>query len=403
MTDLAAPPRHPGGHPGGHPGHPGGHPGGHPNSAPSRRNLDFDSAPFIAIWETTQACDLACQHCRAMAQPLRDKGELTTDEAKAMMRRLREFGPIVFVFSGGDCFKRPDIVELVEYGANLGMRMGITPATTSLATKELLQQLKDVGLTRLAISLDGSNADIHDEFRRVKGSFDHGLRILREAQEVGLSTQVNTVIRKANIDDMDAMTELMTTLGVVFWEVFFLVPMGRAKADDVASADEFESVFHQLYDLSKTAPFDIKATAAPQYSRVVMQRKRAEVRAGADEDVHEVMTRGMHYSQSDGIGRARNVNDGDGFIFISHTGDVMPSGFLPIKAGNIRDDDIIEIYRNAPVFKELRDRTLLKGKCGLCGYRDACGGSRARAYAMTGDHLAEEPFCAHEPPQVRAH
>ena len=237
----------------------------------------------------------------------------------------------------------------------------------------------------------------------VMGSFDHGLRILRQAQEVGLSTQVNTVIRKANIDDMDAMTELMTTLGVVFWEVFFLVPMGRAKADDVASAEEFESVFHQLYDLSKTAPFDIKATAAPQYSRVVMQRKRAEVRAGADEDVHEVMTRGMHYSQSDGIGRARNVNDGDGFIFISHTGDVMPSGFLPIKAGNIRDDDIIEIYRNSPVFQALRDRTQLKGKCGVCGYRDACGGSRARASAMTGDYMAEEPFCAHEPPQVRAH
>ncbi|MDN5569691.1 MAG: TIGR04053 family radical SAM/SPASM domain-containing protein [Propionibacteriaceae bacterium] len=389
--------RPPRGHPRGPPGgHPGGHPGAQPHAGASRRNLDFDSAPFIAIWETTQACDLACQHCRAMAQPLRNSGELSTDEAKALMKRLREFGPIVFVFSGGDCFKRPDIVELVGYGAELGMRMGITPATTALATKELLQQLKDVGLTRLAISLDGSNATIHDEFRRVQGSFDHGLRILREAQEVGLSTQVNTVIRKANIDDMDAMTELMTTLGVVFWEVFFLVPMGRAKADDVASAEEFESVFHQLYDLSRTAPFDIKATAAPQYSRVVMARKRAEVRAGADEDVRDVMTRGMHYSQSDGIGRARNVNDGDGFVFISHTGDVYPSGFLPIRAGNIREDDIIDIYRNAPVFRELRDRTLLKGKCGVCGYRDACGGSRARAYAMTGDHLAEEPFCAYE-------
>ncbi|WP_232549281.1 TIGR04053 family radical SAM/SPASM domain-containing protein [Propioniciclava soli] len=387
----------------GHPGaHPGGHPGGHPHAAAARRNLDFDSAPFIAIWETTQACDLACQHCRAMAQPLRNPLELTTDEAKAMMKRLREFGPIVFVFSGGDCFKRPDIVELVRYGAELGMRMGITPATTSLATKDLLQQLKDVGLTRLAISLDGSNAQIHDEFRRVQGSFDHGLRILREAQEVGLSTQVNTVIRKANIDDMDAMTALMTTLGVVFWEVFFLVPMGRAKADDVASADEFEQVFHQLYDLSKTAPFDIKATAAPQYSRVVMQRKREEVRAGADEDVRDVMTRGMHYSQRDGIGRARNVNDGDGFIFVSHTGDVYPSGFLPVKAGNIRDDDIIDIYRHAQVFTDLRDRSLLKGKCGVCGHRDACGGSRARAYAMTGDYLAEEPFCAHEPARVSA-
>ena len=332
-----------------------------------------------------------------MAQPLRNPAELTTAEAKALMKRLREFGPIVFVFSGGDCFKRPDIVELVGYGAELGLRMGITPATTSLATKELLQQLKDVGLTRLAISLDGPNAAIHDEFRQVQGSFDHGLRILREAQEVGLSTQVNTVIRKANMDDMDAMTHLMRTLGVVFWEVFFLVPMGRAKAEDVASADEFEAVFHQLYDLSKTAPFDIKATAAPQYSRVVMQRKRAEVRAGADDDVRDVMTRGMHYSQKDGIGRARNVNDGDGFVFISHTGDVSPSGFLPLRAGNIREGDIIDIYRNAPVFRELRDRSLLKGKCGVCGYRDACGGSRARAYAVTGDHLAEEPFCAYEP------
>ncbi len=367
--------------------------------------LDFDSAPFIAIWETTQACDLACQHCRANAQPLRDAGELTTAEATALMDRLREFGPIVFVFSGGDCFKRPDIVELVEYGAKLGLRMGITPATTSLATKELLQQLKDVGLTRLAISLDGSNAAIHDEFRQVKGSFEHGLRILREAQEVGLTTQVNTVIRKANIADMAPMTELMTTLGVVFWEVFFLVPMGRAKADDVASPEEFEAVFHQLYDLSKVAPFDIKATAAPQYSRVVMQRKRDEVRQGSDEDVREVMTRGMHYSQSDGIGRARNVNDGDGFVFISHTGDIMPSGFLPVKAGNIRDTDIIEIYRNAPVFRELRDRSLLKGKCGVCGYKASCGGSRARAYAVTGDYLAAEPFCAHEPQRepARAH
>ncbi|HOA88782.1 MAG TPA: TIGR04053 family radical SAM/SPASM domain-containing protein, partial [Propioniciclava tarda] len=380
MTQPQTRPGHPTGHPGGHPGaHPGGHPGGHPHGA-SRSGLDFDSAPFIAIWETTQACDLSCKHCRACAQPERDSGELSTAEAKALMNRLREFGPIVFVFSGGDCFKRPDIVELVEHGANLGLRMGITPATTSLATKELMIELKRVGLTRLAISLDGSNAAIHDEFRQVQGSFDHGLRILREAQEVGLTTQVNTVIRKANIDDMDAMTTLMTTLGVVFWEVFFLVPMGRAKADDVASAEEFEAVFNQLYDLSKTAPFDIKATAAPQYSRVVMQRKRAE----SDEDVTEVMTRGMHYSQLDGIGRARNVNDGDGFVFISHTGDVMPSGFLPLKCGNIRDADIIDIYRNSAVFKQLRDRTLLKGKCGTCGYRGSCGGSRARAYAMTG-------------------
>ena len=204
------------------------------------------------------------------------------------------------------------------------------------------------------------------------------------------------MVHKANLNDMEDMCRLMTELGIVFWEVFFLVPMGRAKKEDVASAEGFEAVFNQLYDLSKTASFDIKATAAPQYSRVVMQRKRAEARAGADTDL-DVLTSGMHYSQQDGIGRARNVNDGDGFMFISHVGDIYPSGFLPIKAGNVRTDDIEEIYRYSPLFTTLRDRSQLKGKCGICSYRSFCGGSRARAYAMTGDFLAEEPFCSHEP------
>lgn len=375
----------------GHPGGVGGHPrGGHPRGAKAS-NLDFDKAPFIAIWETTQACDLACKHCRAEAQPLRNPFELSTDEGKELLRKLREFGRIIFVFSGGDCLKRPDIVELVRYGAELGLRMAITPGTTPLCSKQAMTELRDAGLTRLAISLDGSTPELHDEFRQVHGSFENGLRILRQAQEIGLTTQVNTVVRKANLDDMDAMCALMGELGIVFWEVFFLVPMGRAKKEDVASAAGFEDVFHKLYDLAKTAPFDIKATAAPQYSRVVLERKKAE-RAEMD-----VLTSGMHYSQADGIGRARNVNDGDGFIFISHLGDIYPSGFLPVKAGNVRTDDIVDVYRNSELFTTLRNRSLLGGKCGFCAYRSLCGGSRARAYAMTGDYLAEEPFCAHEP------
>lgn len=382
--------------------HPHSHRTGHPHGKPfgARPNLDFDRAPFIVIWETTQACDLACRHCRASAQPLRNPNELTTAEGMKLLDDVRKFGRVVFVFSGGDAFKRPDIIDLVRHGAEIGLRMAITPATTSLASREQLQALKDAGLSRLAVSLDGSNATIHDEFRRVKGSFAHGLRILREAQEIGLTTQVNTVVRKANLDDMEAMCRLMTELGIVFWEVFFLVPMGRARKEDVASAEGFEAVFNQLYDLSKTASFDIKATAAPQYSRVVMQRKRAEARAGADTDL-DVLTSGMHYSQQDGIGRARNVNDGDGFMFISHVGDIYPSGFLPIKAGNVRTDDIEEVYRYSPLFTMLRDRSQLKGKCGICSYRSFCGGSRARAYAMTGDYLAEEPFCAHEPHRLQ--
>jgi radical SAM protein len=388
MSHQPAAGSHPGPQSGGHLGeHPGGT-GGMPGVT-----MDYDTAPFLVIWETTQACDLACQHCRAEAQPFRDPRELSTDEAMVMLRRIREFGRIIFVFSGGDALKRPDIVELVRYGADLGLRMAITPATTPQCTKETMRELKDAGLARLAVSLDGSTPGIHDTFRRVDGSFDHGLRILREAREVGLTTQVNTVVRKNNIDDMPAMGDLMGELGIVFWEVFFIVPMGRAKPEDVASADEFESVFNQLYDLSRTASFDIKATAAPQFSRVVLQRKRAEA-----SDDHDTLTSGAQHSMVDGIGRARNVTDGDGFMFISHVGDIFPSGFLPVCAGNVRTDDLVSVYQRSELFRTLRDRSRIKGKCGVCKYRSVCGGSRARAYAVTGDILESEPFCAYEPP-----
>jgi radical SAM protein with 4Fe4S-binding SPASM domain len=320
------------------------------------------------------------------------------------MYNVRRFGKVVFVFSGGDALKRPDIEELVAYGAGLGLRMAITPATTPLATRKRLQALKDAGLSRLAVSLDGSNPAIHDEFRQVQGSFAHGLRILRASQEIGLTTQVNTVVARHNIDDFDALCALMTKLGIVFWEVFFLVPMGRAKPGDVASAEEFESVFNRLYDLSKSAPFDIKATAAPQYNRVVLQRKVAERRNGdggaRDADV---LTAGLSHSLRDGIGRARNVNDGDGFMFISHLGDIFPSGFLPVKAGNVREDDLVQVYRESPLFRQLRDRTQLQGKCAVCEYRPVCGGSRARAYATTGDWMQQEPFCAHVPKRWANH
>ncbi len=369
--------------------------------------MDFDKAPFVVIWETTQACDLACRHCRACAQPERDPRELTTAEAKAMISRVRDFGRCIFVFSGGDALKRPDIVDLVRHGADLGLRMAITPATTDLCTPQVMRDLKEAGLIRLAVSLDGSNPGIHDTFRRVDGSFEHGLRILRQAQEIGLSTQVNTVIRKDNLADMDDMCALMEGLGVVFWEVFFLVPMGRATPDDVAGADEFEAVFDRLYELSKTAPFDIKATAAPHYARAVIAHKHAEaagqpVVANAGPVQLDVMTNGLRHSESDGIGRARNVNDGDGFMFISHIGEIFPSGFLPIAAGTVRDNDLVEVYRTSELFTRLRDRSNLSGKCGVCNFRAMCGGSRARAYAVTGDPFEAEPFCAYTPPRWAA-
>jgi radical SAM protein with 4Fe4S-binding SPASM domain len=275
--------------------------------------------------------------------------------------------------------------------------MAVTPATTPLANADAIGRFKAAGISRLAISIDGSTPAIHDAFRRVDGSFDWGVRILEECRRIGVSTQVNTVIARHNVDDFDNLAELMGRLGIVFWEVFFLVPTGRARPGDVASAEEFEEIFNKMYDLSKRAAFDIKATAAPQYSRVIMQRQIAERRAGERDEAPDTLTGGVMFSLSDGIGRARSVNDGDGFMFISHTGQIMPSGFLPIPAGNVLTDDIAQVYRESPIFRSLRDRTQLKGKCGVCEYVKVCGGSRARAYAMTGDFLEAEPFCAHVP------
>lgn len=377
----------------------------HPTTASRRAGIadfDFAQSPFVVIWETTRACDLACRHCRAEAVPYRRPDELTTDEAKAMLRKVREFGKVVFVLSGGDCLKRPDVFELIEYGFQLGLRMAVTPATTPLATTDAIARFKSAGISRLAVSLDGSTPAIHDAFRRVDGSFDWAVRILDECRRIGLSTQVNTVIGRHNVDDFDNLAALMTRVGIVFWEVFFLVPMGRAKPGDVASAHEFEYIFNKMYDLSKTASFDIKATAAPQYSRVIMQRQIAERRAGDRAEAPDPLTGGVMFSLSDGIGRARSVNDGDGFMFISHTGDIMPSGFLPLATGNVRRDDLVQVYRDSSVFKALRDRSQLKGKCGVCEYVKVCGGSRARAYAMTGDFHEAEPFCAYVPRRYEA-
>jgi len=396
--------RHGGGHPkGGGPRHGGGHPhGGHPKGnrsgigRPPWAKLDFDRAPFLVIWETTRACDLACKHCRAEAIAHRDPRELTTDEAKAMLDDVRRFGPIIFVFSGGDALKRPDLPELVRYGSDLGLRMAATPATTPLATREKLAELRDAGLARIAVSLDGSCPEIHDEFRQVDGSFAHGLRILKAARELGMSTQVNTVIARHNVNDLDALCALMGELGIVFWEVFMLVPMGRANRNDMASAKEFEAVFHRLYDLSREAPFDIKATAAPHYQRVVIQRQREErgIQPGDAEDPLAVSP-----EAGDGIGRARGVNDGDGFLFISHLGDIMPSGFLPLPAGNVRGDDLVEVYRDHDLFRSLRDRSRITGTCARCEFLPICGGSRARSYWVTGDYLAAEPYCCYVPPK----
>lgn len=356
--------------------------------------LDFSQAPWVVIWETTRACDLACRHCRACAVTRRHPNELTTEEARRLLGDIRRFGSPLVVLTGGDPLKRDDAIDLVAHGTALGLRMAVTPSGTPLMTPEVIRRLRDAGLARLAVSLDGSTAAIHDAFRGVEGSYDWTLAMLRAARDLGVSTQVNTTVNAGNVDDFEALAALMTGLGIAMWSVFFVVPTGRARPELMATADQFEAVFHRMYDLSRTAPFDVKSTAAPQYRRVVIQREAAR-RDAEGQAGRRPAQRG--FSAPDGVARARGVTDGDGFLFVSHTGKIFPSGFLPVSAGNVRTDDLVDVYRNSRLFRALRDRSRLKGKCGVCEFRQVCGGSRARAYAMTGDYLEADPLCAYLP------
>lgn len=356
-------------------------------------HADFDQAPFTIAWEVTRACAYACVHCRADAQHQRHPDELTTGEAFQLIDHLAEFGQPILIFTGGDPMMRRDLFELIAYATQKGLRCSLTPTATALPTKDRLQQAMEAGIRRIALSLDAPHPEIHDDFRKVQGSWRRTMDILHRALEVGLSVQVNTTVATHNANILPEMVPFIEQVGAVQWSLFFLVPTGRAQVEKMISPEAHEHIFNWLYDLSQSAPFDIKGTAAPMYRRVAIERKKAETQAG-----ETVTFQGAGFQYADGLNRpTKGVNDGNGFLFISHTGDIEPSGFLPIPAGNIRRDDIVDIYRNHPLFMDLRDPDKLKGRCGICEYRDVCGGQRGRAYGVTGDYLETDPACVYNP------
>jgi radical SAM protein len=358
---------------------------------PQINTIDFNERPFIAIWEVTQACDLACVHCRASAQPDRHPMELSTAEGKHLIDQIAALKVPVFVLTGGDPIKRPDLFELIGHAHSAGVRVSLTPSATPLLTRDIVVRLKDAGLARLAVSMDGASAETHDAFRGMSGSFARTLDAVRWANEISLPVQINTTFSRRNIAEINDLVALMESLQITLWSVFFLVPTGRGKLDDLLNADEFEQVFAKIYSLSKTASFDIKTTEAQHYRRFLLQQRVTERRAGT-----EMFTNAQKVA--DAVGRApRGLNDGKGFVFVSHTGDIFPSGFLPLSAGNISQQELGIIYRESPLFQILRDTSKLEGKCGSCEFKEICGGSRARAYALTGNPNAEEPCCAYMP------
>ncbi len=375
--------------------------------------FDIREKPFIVFWELTRACMLACKHCRAKAQKKRHPDELTTEEAFKVIDMLKDFGkpyPLV-VITGGDPLMREDVFEIVEQASSSGIRVAVAFSGTPLATRERIERLKDSGAARIAISIDGTR-DVHDSFRGIKGTFDTSMKILDNAREVDLSVQINTTVTKFNIHDLPNLVKLCISKEVTLWDVFFVVPTGRAKAEYMPTSQEFEDILCWLYDVSKY--INVKSSAACHLRRVEYMRDRGvmpetgELYAKLKEELKELkvdksdrksIVAGAHGKSlaRDGIGRMMGVTDGRGMFFISHVGEVYPSGFLPLVAGNVRENSLQEIYMDSPIFQDLKDPERLKGKCGRCEFRYLCGGSRARAYAVYGDYLAQEPRCIYKP------
>jgi radical SAM protein len=336
--------------------------------------------PRVAVWEVTRACDLACHHCRASAVPRPDPGELTTAEAHALLAQVRDLAPDAFVLTGGDPLKRPDLLELVQAATALGLHVALAPSVTPLLTPRALARLAEAGVRRVALSLDGPDAATHDAFRGMAGAFAATLAAVAAVRDAGMELQVNTSLSRATVGKLLPTSLRVSEIAPVLWSVFFVVPVGRAAAADQLDAAACERVFHALYDWGDATGIPVKTTAAPAFRRVFLEREAERVRGD----------------------RARRAlpgaaNDGKGFVFVSHTGEVQPSGFLPLSAGNVRRERLADLYRFSPFFRALRDEARLEGKCGICPFRSVCGGSRARAFAVTGNAFASDPACAYEP------
>ena len=366
---------------------------------------DASERPFIVIWEVTRACQLVCTHCRADAIRTRNPFELTTDEGRRLLDDLASFGtprPLV-VLTGGDPFERPDLPELVAHGTKLGLSMALSPSVTDRLTREVLVELYDAGAKAVSLSLDGASAKTHDSFRGVDGVFDDTMDAARMVRDVGYRLQINTTVTRSTVHELPQILKTVLELGTTLWSVFFLVPTGRGKLLEPLTAAEEEEVLHWLHDVS--ALLAIKATEAPHYRRIAMQR------AGVDEldDVFPVgpLRAQLRHDTADLLTgqepRRRHprapidVNSGRGFAFVDHVGMVYPSGFLPVAVGSVRDQRFPQIYRGSGLLQALRNPDAFGGKCGQCEFRTVCGGSRSHAYATTGDPLAEDPSCLYQP------
>lgn len=352
-------------------------------------NADFDHSPLMFYYEVTQACDLICEHCRASAQKEPSEGELSHEQSLALIDQVATFPKQpTMVMTGGDPLKRADIFDLIRHATGKGLQVALTPSATPLATLDAFQNAYDAGVRRLGISLDGSDAETHDAFRGWSGSFERTMEMLANARRMEMAVQVNTSVTQRNVHQIDALAELLADQGIAMWSVFFLIPVGRGLEQKRVSPDQYEEVFEKLWHYARTKPYGVKTTEAPHYRRYVLERQ-GDPLAGPGGRTDD----GSHRGHRAPLG----VWDGRGVMFVSNLGEIYPAGFLPLVCGRFPEVSVVDAYQNHPTFRSLRDYDNFKGKCGICEYRHICGGSRARAYAVTGDATESEPDCVYEP------
>lgn len=350
---------------------------------------DYAKTPLIVYWEMTQACGLACRHCRAAAMPRCHPEELTHEESKNLLRQIAAFDEPRphLILTGGDPLRRADLYDIIDEAVNLSLHVSITPSATPDLTNDTLVKLKAHGIESLGLSLDGSSAERHESVRGVAGCFDWTMDAIRNGGALGLPIQINTLVSQETVDDLPAIYRLLTELRISRWSLFFLIAIGRGQMLKPVSPEEGERLMEWVFDLAGTAPFAIKTTEAPCYRRIALNRLRSAPNK----------SEGRRNSVYQGFG----IRDGHGIVFVSQKGDIFPSGFLPLKAGNVRHSQLVDVYRNSPLFRELHNPDSFEGRCGHCEYRKVCGGSRARAFAFTGNPLASDPLCRYEPLSFR--
>lgn len=332
--------------------------------------IAYENGPHVVTWELTRACQLHCRHCRAQAIPRRNPGELALDEMLPVLDDLAQgfTRPPVLVLTGGDPLERPDLDLIIKAARGRGLTVAVAPSVTPNLTPEVIHRWKTLGVHAVSLSIDGPTAEIHDRFRGFRGTFDRSLAIAKAITDEGIALQINTSVGRQTVDQLPLMGDLVRRLEASSWEVFFVIPTGRARLEDALSAEEIEKALHWLADWKETFPFRVTTVGAPQWVRILH----------------------AHHPEMPPHVIAREAR---GFAFIDHRGEVYPNGYLPISAGNVRHTPLSRLYRESPLFRSLRDSSRFLGGCGTCDYRDTCGGSRARAYAVTGNPLGADPGC----------